>query len=94
VRDAGDADPENQKAKAPQALKIAQKLQKAFPYTRSRFHKHCTPPEWPFCPHTALLSLAIHQGALRKIALPAEQKSSSFGAPCLRKPLLQNNKKR
>jgi hypothetical protein len=33
VRDAGDAPPENQKAKALATLKIAKKLQKAFPYT-------------------------------------------------------------
>jgi hypothetical protein len=36
VRDAGDAPPENQKAKALETLKIAQKLQKAFPYTTNR----------------------------------------------------------
>ncbi|MFR6092245.1 MAG: hypothetical protein ACLUIR_02325, partial [Faecalibacterium prausnitzii] len=36
VRDAGDAAPENQKAKALETLKIAQKPQKAFPYTTKR----------------------------------------------------------
>ena len=38
---------------------------------RSCFHKHCTPPERSFCPHTALLSLAIRQDCCEK-------------SPCLR----------
>jgi len=37
----------------------------------SRFYKHCTPPERPFCSHPALLSLAIRQDCCEK-------------SPCLR----------
>ena len=40
---------------------------------RSCFHKHCTPPERPFCQHTALLSLAIRQDCCGKSpCLPAK----------------------
>ena len=42
---------------------------------RSRFHKHCTPPERPFCSHSALLSLAIRQDCCGK-------------SPCLRAKIL------
>ena len=42
---------------------------------RSRFHKHCTPPERSFCSHTALLSLAIRQDCCGK-------------SPCLRAKIL------
>ena len=50
-------------------------------HTRSRFHKHCTPSERPFCPHTALISLAIRPGLLRKIALSADKNSRHPARP-------------
>ena len=51
------------------------------PLTRSRFHKHCTPSERPFCPHTALIFLAIRPGLLRKIALSAGKNSRHSAHP-------------
>ena len=51
------------------------------PLTRSRFHKHCTPSERPFCPHTALIFLAIRPGLLRKIALSADKNSRHSAHP-------------
>ena len=51
------------------------------PIVRSRFYKRCTPLERSFCSHTALLSLAIHQGLLRKIALSAGKNSRRSAHP-------------
>ena len=46
---------------------------------RSCFHNHCAPSGRSFRWHTALFSLAIRQGLLRKIALSAGEKLRPSG---------------